>query len=334
MNKLFIMAPLAFAVRKIDAEDPQQIFILRIAYGVVQTICIIIVAYTFIKTSSMSGKGGTIYVAPPAQPFADPNAKKKYTEVNFGTHVYTTARSLLGSTLFGVVLTLGLHFYKGITTGLAMQVVMAPMNLIENPVVKALLLGKGIRPEDKIFEEKTGDELTDDDEIVDENGNPVVRSGTVTEVKPAETPFEEILLDTWAAGKKADIVALMSEITEKNCNFRTEKTGWTPMMVLAGLNAKGTASAIRQLKELGGNPAITDGDGWTALHWASFHGSLDAAKELSKDASLLSVKDKEGVVPADMAKAEGHDEIAKFLETAAESSETNDDDANGLRKRK
>lgn len=67
MNKLFIMAPLALAVRKIDSEDPQQVYILRVVYGVVQALCVIIVAYTFIQASSMSGKGETIYVAPPAQ---------------------------------------------------------------------------------------------------------------------------------------------------------------------------------------------------------------------------------------------------------------------------
>ena len=41
------------------------------------------------------------------QPFADPNAKKKYTEIEYGQHVYTTARSLVASTLFGVALTCG-----------------------------------------------------------------------------------------------------------------------------------------------------------------------------------------------------------------------------------
>lgn len=268
------------------------------------------------------------------QPFADPNAKKKYTEVNYGTHIYTSARSLLGSTLFGVCVTIGLHFYKGITTGLAMQIVMAPMNLIENPVVKALLLGKGFRAEDKIFEEKTANELTNDDEIVDESGNPVVRPGAAPAARSGETSFEDLLLDTWDAGTKADIVALMSEITKKNCNSRTKENSWTPMMILAGLNAKGTASAIRQLKELGGNPAITDAEGWTSLHWAAFHGSLDAAKELSKDTSLLTVKDKEGTVPSAMAKAEGNDEIAKFLEEAAEKADIKTGSDSGLRKRK
>ena len=271
------------------------------------------------------------------QPFADPNAKKKYTEVNFGAHVLSTARSLLGSTLFGICMTVGLHWYKGMLAGVAMQTVMGPLSLIENPLVKALLLGTGIREDAKIFDEKTASELTPEDEIVDESGNPVARAGTAG--APAAiggtSSFEDLILDTWDAGNKADIGAFMSAVNKKNCNYRTKESGWTPMMILSGLTAKGTASALRQLKELGGNPAITDAEGWNCLHWAAFHGSIEAAKELAKDISVLSVKDKEGKLPLEMAKAEGNDDVAKFLETcgtetAGDSKGTSD----GIRKRK
>ena len=381
VNKLFVMLPVMFAARKLDAEDPSQVFWLRVAYGTIQVICFLIVAYTYIQASAIAAKspGGIIYV-PPApqvnshgplgvdidvslswrlthccdfvycfhpfsmvhggyrprmQPFADPNAKKKYTEVNFGAHVLSTARSLLGSTLFGMCMTVGLHWYKGMIVGLAIQTIMGPMNLLENPLVKAVLLGSGIKPEGKIFGEKTASELTPEDEVVDESGNPVARSGGAVASGP--TSFEDILLDTWDAGNKADVGAFMAAVNKGNCNFRTKENGWTPLMVLAGLNAKGTASAIRQVKELGGNPAIVDVEGWNALHWAAFHGSIDAAKELVKDVELLAVKDKEGKLPLDMAKAEGNEEVAKFLEictetAAASPNKTNSD--GGLRKRK
>lgn len=336
VNKLFVMLPVMLAARKLDAEDPSQVFWLRVAYGTIQVICVLIVAYTYIRAAAIASKApdGIIYVPPAPQPFADPNAKKKYTEVNFGAHVLSTARSLLGSTLFGICMTVGLHWYKGMIVGLAIQTIMGPMSLVENPLVKALLLGNGIKPEGKIFDEKTASELTPEDEVVDESGNPVARAGSA--VAAAPTSFEDVLLDTWDAGNKADVGAFMAAVNKKNCNFRSKESGWTPLMVLAGLNAKGTASAIRQVKELGGNPAIVDVEGWNALHWASFHGSIEAAKELVKDTELLSVKDKEGKVPLDMAKAEGNEEVAKFLEicteTAASGPKANSDA--GLRKRK
>jgi hypothetical protein len=265
-----------------------------------------------------------------SQPFADPNAKKKYTQVNYGAHLVSTARSLLGSTLFGICMTVGLHLYKGMVVGLAIQTIMGPINLIENPLVKALILGNGLRKEDKIFDEKTSNELTDDDEIVDESGNTVARQSAQT---PPAGSFEGLLLDTWDTGNKADIGTLMASVTKANCNFRTTENGWTPLMVVSGLNVKGVSSAIRQLKELGGNPAIVDAEGWNSLHWAAFHGSVDAARELVKDNALLSVKDKEGKMPLDMAKSERNDEVAKFLEICTES-ESMKSNSGGLRKRK
>jgi hypothetical protein len=220
--------------------------------------------------------------------------------------------------------------------GLAIQTIMGPINLFENPVVKAILMGSGFRPEDKIFEEKSAAELTPEDEVVDASGNPVARqlSGTPA---PSGNTFEELMLDTWDAGNKADIGTFMEAVTKENCNYKSKENGWTPLMILAGLNAKGTVSAIRQVLELGGNPAIVDVEGWNALHWAAFHGSLDASKELAKDASLLKTKDKEGKMPFETAKAEKNDEIGKYLESLATADDTtnvDDSKSEGLRKRK
>jgi hypothetical protein len=220
--------------------------------------------------------------------------------------------------------------------GLAIQSVMGPLNLIENPLVKALFVGSGIDPEKRIFDEKSAAELTADDEVVDEGGNAVVRHITGSAVKKsADGPgsFEDLLLDTWDAGAKADIGPLMSAINKKNCNFRTKENGWTPLMVLAGLGIKGTGSAIRQVKELGGNPAIVDGEGWNAMHWAAFHGNAEAARALRDDGKLWDVKDKEGKKPLQHARAEGNDDVAKILEELEES-EGQPQDEDGLRKRK
>jgi ankyrin repeat protein len=243
----------------------------------------------------------------------------------------------LGSTLFGIVMTMGLHYYKGMVMGLAIQAVMAPFNLAENALVKAVFMGSGsILPESKIFDEKTAAELSPDDEVVDESGNPVVRSvtggtttagggtaGAITAAKDAVAAknkqprqLEDILLDTWDAGAKADLSELMGAMTKKNCNYQTKEDRWSALMVLAGIGAKGTASAIRQVQELGGNPAVVDKEGWNALHWAAFHGSVEAANELRKETKLLAVKDKEGQTPVDSARKEGNNEVADIFEKA------------------
>mmetsp|Transcript_45778 Transcript_45778/g.111615 ORF Transcript_45778/g.111615 Transcript_45778/m.111615 type:complete len:336 (-) Transcript_45778:141-1148(-) len=323
INKLMIMVPVMLAARKLDAEDPNVVYWLRVAYGSVQALCVLVVAYTYLQASAVASKKmeQLIYVPAPASPFADPNAKKKYTEVQYGAHVLSTARSLLQSTLFGVCMTVGLHLYKGMAMGLAIQTIMGPFNLFDNPMVKALLLGNGFQPQDKIFDEKTVADLTADDEIVDEEGNIVVRRvGDGKSSARPEPTFEEVLLDTWDAGTKADLTKLMEATNKKNCNYKTKENGWTPLMILSGLNAKGTASAIKQVMSLGGNPAIVDAEGWNALHWAAFHNSIDAAKELaSSTSSLATVKDKDGKLPVDLAKTEKNDDVAKFLEGEMES---------------
>jgi hypothetical protein len=257
----------------------------------------------------------------------------------------------LGSTLFGVAMTVGLHIYKGMAMGLAIQTIMGPLNLFENPLVKALLLGNGFRLEDKIFDEKTMEELVDDDEVVDESGNDVPKSALaiaskVEETKKKQSPkdaFDELLLDTWDMGNKADIPSFMTKINKKNCNNRTKENGWTPLMILSGLDAKGTVTAIKQIiEELGGNPGITDAEGWNALHWSAFHGSVKAAKELyEQDKSLLGTKDNEGKLPVEMAHNEDNKDVAIFLEECTASSESaaaaatdGEEDKEGIRKRK
>lgn len=242
----------------------------------------------------------------------------------------STARSLLGSTLFGICMTVGLHLYKGMVVGLAIQTIMGPINLLENPLVKALVLGNGLRQEDKIFSEKTAAELTETDEIVDDSGNPVSRPNKEGKRSGG---FEDLLLDTWDAGNKADVRKLIAAINKQNCNFKTRESGWTPLMILSGLNAAGVRNAIRQLIEIGGDPRVVDGEGWNSLHWAAFHGSLEAAKELVKDESLMAVNDKDGKVPLDMAKSEGNTDVAKFLE-AYTISESPIETSTGLRRRK
>jgi len=338
-NKLFVMVPVMLAARKLDAEDPTTINYLRIAYGCMQSICVSIVLYTFVKASSLKNRREHILVPVPSVPFAndkEPNAKKKYTKIEYGAQLMSAARSLLGSTLFGICMTVGLHLYKGMAMGLAIQTVMGPFNLIENPLVKALLMGNGIEPQNKIFGEKTPEELTDDDEIVDDNGTVIPRQ-SVIEKAPAEK-FEELMLDMWDAGTKASIPDFIKAIDNTNCNYRSKENGWTPLMVLSGLaSSDGTVEGIKTVIALGGNPSIIDNEGWNALHWAAFHGSIKAAKELYEyDASLSDVKDKEDKLPLEIARQEANIDVAKYLEevmpTSASTSNAKDDE--GIRKRK
>lgn len=349
-TKMLIMLPLMFAARKLDGEDPDIIFMLRCAYFTVQFFIVLSCLYVFLqaqKIASSKFKELTIYVAPPPSPFGD-QEKKQYKEVKFGPHCATTARQLLTSTFFGIVMTSGLHWYKGMIVGLAMQSVMGPLNFLENKFAKALLFGGALKdgetPKSRnLFDEKYREDITKDDEIIDEKGDVVsLRKKEIpaaTAPKKTSVSFEDLLLDTWDEGEKADVGPLVAALTAKNANFKTKENGWTPLMILVALGAEKCGEAIKKLKDVGANANIVDGEGWNALHWAAFHGSASGAKNLldvfGTKSGLQDVKDKEGKTPLKHANAEGNADVAKVIEEATTGAgDSGLADKDGLRKRK
>jgi Phosphate transport (Pho88) len=63
-NKMFVMIPVMLAARKLDGEDPNVVHMVRVAYGVVQVVCFLLVAYAYVQATS-AAKGlpeGKIYI--------------------------------------------------------------------------------------------------------------------------------------------------------------------------------------------------------------------------------------------------------------------------------
>lgn len=350
VNKLMIMLPLMYGVRKLDSSDPNIIFLLRAAYASVHIVIIAIVIYVYltmqkaISTNTKKSKE-LIYVPPEVAPLAAAMAEATgdgvgdkgttYKQVEYGKHAIGAARSLVSSTVMGICVTVGVHCYKGMVIGLAMQSIMGPLNLLENKLVSSILFSKKGDEDVRLFKEKKREELTDKDEVVDEEGNKIILQRITAATKKSNTKktIEELLLDTWDMAHKADIGPLMSVLKKDNINFRTFESEWTPIMIMAAIGVKETKSAVLRMKKLGANPAITDKDGWNALHWASFHGSLDGVKVLLEEygnLNLNDVSDKDGLSPLDHAKAESNHEIVKLLESITSESKQ----ASGIKSRK
>ena len=221
--------------------------------------------------------------------------------------------------------------------GLAIQTLMGPLNLVENALVRTVLVRgtAALTPETAIFDETTAlDESSAaaaEYEIVDEQGNPVVRRAASNKQKTIQannttgtetSSLEDILLDTWDQGVKANLKPLLSAISEQNVNYQTSGDRWTALMIVSGLNCPGAASAIQELRtKYKADVSLTDKDGWTALHWAAFHNSEIAAQELRNETTLLSVKDKDGKTPEETAKAEGNDAIVALLQPESKKSQ-------------
>lgn len=323
--KLVVMFVVMYLSRKLDGEDKQTIFILRCLYGTVQLSIIVGVAFIINKVQSISTspwmQGCVVYVPMPVPPFPPPapDAKKQYKQSTLSKTLISTAFSLLKSSGTGILITVGLHLYKGMIVGLAMQSVMAPFNLYDSKLVMAVLKNQfgdfSLQSWKKLrlFEEKYEGELTIQDEIVDENGNLIIFK---------EVKVEDVLQDVWDDGENANVWRLMGMLNKSNINCVTEK-GWTPIMIMAALNMKNSSDylAMVELKKMGADPTITDDDGENALHWAAYHGSRKGVQFLMKEYAgkgLEDVKNKEGKLPLDHAKShaktEKNEDIVKLME--------------------
>lgn len=354
------MIPMMIAFRKLDGEDPSIVFALRCSYGIIQGLILLAVLYVYlaaVKISKSPRKDDEIFVSPPPQPFAPPDAKTQYTKTTIGEQAMSVAKKLITSTLGGICMTCGLHWYKGMVVGLAMQTIMGPLNLIENTFAKSVLLGgAGIgndgdgddatkKEKPRMFGEKVRNEITEKDEVVDAEGKLILlkKKEKTNNTKPKPKPFADLLLDTWDEGDKADIGPLVKALKKDNVNFKTKDSGWSPLMIMTAINASGANDAIVKMKSLGASATMTDNEGWNALHWAAFHGSVEGAATLMEEFNgiklgLHLVKDSQGMTPLEHAVKEGNTAVAAFIKTTIENAIKIDGggiaDQEGIRKRK
>lgn len=153
----------------------------------------------------------------------------------------STATTLTGIMLLGIIFTLGMYVYRSAIIGLAMQIVMGLIGLFESPFMK-LFIFREVKP----FDEKTKDDLLLEDQV---------------EGKTKTT--EDLLLDTWDIGTNAGVTPLLKELSTNNVNYATKRNQWTPLMILSELGSK---ERIIKCKRLGIDLIVVDAEGWNALH--------------------------------------------------------------------
>lgn len=223
---------------------------------------------------------------------APPQEWKKTTLVEHETELATK----LVSGIFGsAIQPLLFSFAMNVQIMLAMSLVRLPMNAWKDPIVQKYILGNESveRPYEEVYEEpSTGAPITSAS-VADSAAGAV---GAPTPAGAGKSGFdyecEEVVFQTWeAAQDPANIPgfeSLFGAGKSKNINYRTHDNGWTCLMVVAGGSQNGKAE-VRKLLELGALPTVADNEGWTALHWAAFHGCVNAIQAIcdgySKDKS-------------------------------------------------
>lgn len=326
-TRLFVMLPMLFLMGKVDFTNENILFAARASFFTCQVIQLLIALW--IKTRIEAKKDmRKIYVpAAPASPFSDPQeaANAPLTETTYYDHEMTKVSEFIKQSGIGACMSSFIHFKFGVNQVLAIQSVMIPMNLFENPLVKAFLIGRG--PNDRIWDEKLENETASTDAAKEKKGS--IKSDYPKSPKEAITR-------AWDDASDADFNALL-KVVKASPNAKTQD-GWTALMVAVG-SPVDTSEFIQSFcKFKATNVKATDNDGWTALHWAAFHGRPEAAQVLLDSVSsadvqaLITIKDNEGKTAIEVAKGEGNDDVVTILRSYSTQKTT--DEESSLRRRK
>ena len=103
----------------------------------------------------------------------------------------------------------------------------------------------------------------------------------------------------------------VAQAGDKDAKSESEATA---LMVLAA-GVGDVTGPLRAALELGCDAETTDDEGWTALHWAAFHGNLSGAACLAAAApALLAMKDDDGKTALALAQEELESATAELAE--------------------
>uniref|UniRef100_H3HB04 Uncharacterized protein n=1 Tax=Phytophthora ramorum TaxID=164328 RepID=H3HB04_PHYRM len=322
--RMFIMLPMIFLMGKIDFENEMILTAARTSFLVCQVTAILVGLYLkqLIERKHDTRK---IFIPGTKSPFDQSPNYAELTETTYEAHELAKANEFLKQTLIGAGISSVIHFKMGVNHVVLIQSVMMPMNLWDNPLVQAYLLG---RRNGRIWNER-----------LEADATPVTASAASSSTDKKEkrdaTP-EDAIAAALAAGADADFEELWTAVKGK-VNAKTDEDQWTALMVACG-SPVDTDEFIHKVVKAGANVLLVDGDGWTALHWSAFHGRPEAAGALlssisaAKREQLLAVKASDGRTAAEVAKGEENADVVEILASFAKGGDSKDEST--LRQRK
>ncbi|TMW60993.1 hypothetical protein Poli38472_014454 [Pythium oligandrum] len=330
-SRMIILLPMMFLMNKIDFENPVILNSARAAYILCQALSLFL--YLYIKRKiELKNDTRKIRIPGVTSPFDQTPNYDELTETTYRDHELAKVNEFIKQTLIGAGISSFIHFKMGVNHVVMIQSVMTPLNLYDNVLIQAYILGKR---DGRIWNEKLEGEAID---------APV--DGSATDAKkakkqsglPAVTPSEAIA-QAVAAGSDADFDELW-EVVKKNVNATTTDDKWTALMAACG-SPVDTDDFIRNVIKAGADVTATDGDGWTALHWSAYHGRPEAAEALlentpkKKLAALLAIKATDGRTALEVAEGEENSDVVEVIQKFSGSGASKKDESESeLRRRK
>ncbi|KAG7399506.1 hypothetical protein PHYBOEH_008741 [Phytophthora boehmeriae] len=315
--RMFIMLPMIFLMGKIDFENESILLAARTAFLVCQVTALLMGLYLkqLIERKHDTRK---IFVPGVKSPFDQSPNYEDLTETTYEAHELAKANEFIKQTLIGAGISSFIHFKMGVNHVVMIQSVMMPMNLWDNPLVQAYILG---RRNGRIWNERLEGESAEDAAAAAGEATTTTTTTKTTKTTKSTTKLspEEAIAEALAAGADADFEGLWKTV-KNSVNAKTTEDQWTALMVACG-SPVDTDEFIQKVVGAGADVLAVDGDGWTALHWSAFHGRPEAAEALlnsisaAKREQLLAVKASDGRTAVEVAKGEENGDVVEVLTT-------------------
>eukprot|EP00271_Cylindrocystis_brebissonii_P013372 TRINITY_DN33146_c0_g1_i1.p1 TRINITY_DN33146_c0_g1~~TRINITY_DN33146_c0_g1_i1.p1 ORF type:complete len:272 (-),score=52.91 TRINITY_DN33146_c0_g1_i1:779-1594(-) len=145
--KAFIapMVMLGLTRMGISYDDPINILIGRVLYGVTHVSLVVIIAYVFWRIRRGDTKEGVVEMVKAVQKTgrkrSDRRVETDVEKKSFRDYDMSELRTLATTFSVGVAATLGLHLYMKLMPALILQIIMQPIAFYENPLVAIYVFG-------------------------------------------------------------------------------------------------------------------------------------------------------------------------------------------------
>jgi len=143
MGSMLVLLPGLFVMNQLDFTNPTNVFILRVAFGAVQGLLLIICGVIFLKIRSKNQQAKVKVPAPSLPSWAPaPDEPQLPTELTTAEYDSGELRKLVGQTLLSVAICSLIHYKWDIVPPLFMQTLLAPFNMYKSNLFKIHILNQ------------------------------------------------------------------------------------------------------------------------------------------------------------------------------------------------
>jgi len=134
---MFVTLPVLLLMNKLDLANPDNIDLVRMAFGCMQTLLLLVAGYIYFSINSRNQQT-KIKVTPPSKFMAAPEAPEVMTIREYDL---SQLRKWAGQILMGSIITGFLHYKWGFVPPLFIQTFLNPINMIQMPLFQIHVLG-------------------------------------------------------------------------------------------------------------------------------------------------------------------------------------------------